>query len=254
MMSDPNWIEIKASDSKDYYIRASWEARAETPDRLALRFLRMIDSLREIDPAVFGLWTCGARRPRKFELDRDRYSEEIAAGVMRDDWGKPTPIYGYWFGARTRDTPDDRTFGVRCHAGGTVKESFPNAVTFETSSSANLEPDPAVVSHRIFRAAMLAIVDAWEPACGGAYSRKLIQLNDSASHFPAAWIQYLCPRLAKKVTSPSTVLAEHLPNGGLLMTATMETFDVHTPAHLAAAQDMAAAMAPLDALPWPSGK
>jgi hypothetical protein len=36
------------------------------------------------------------------------------------------------------------------------------------------------------------------------------------------------------------------------MTATTETFDVDNPAHLKAAQDMAAAMAPLDALPWPS--
>ena len=38
------------------------------------------------------------------------------------------------------------------------------------------------------------------------------------------------------------------------MTATTETFDVDNPAHLAAARDMAAAMAPLNALPWPSGR
>jgi Immunity protein 52 len=252
MMSDPTWTEIKTSNSKDYYIRASWEARAETPNELASRFLRMIDSLKEINPAVFSLWTCGARRPQKFETVRDRYAEEIAAGVMRDDWGEPTPVYGYWFGAFTRDTPDNRSFAVRCNAGGTVKESFPNAVTFETSSLANLEPDPAVVSHRVFRSAMLAIVDAWAPVRGSAYSRKLIQLNDSASDFPAAWIQYLSPWLAQKITPPSTVLSEHLPNGGLLMSATTETFDINNPAHLKAAQDMAAAMAPLDLLPWPS--
>jgi hypothetical protein len=34
--------------------------------------------------------------------------------------------------------------------------------------------------------------------------------------------------------------------------ATTETFDIDNPAHLKAAQDMAAAMAPLNALPWPS--
>ena len=38
------------------------------------------------------------------------------------------------------------------------------------------------------------------------------------------------------------------------MTATKETFDVDNPAHLEAAQDMAAAMASLNALPWPSGR
>jgi hypothetical protein len=56
----------------------------------------------------------------------------------------------------------------------------------------------------------------------------------------------------QKITPPSTVLSEHLPNGGLLMSATTETFDIDNPAHLKAAQDMAAAMAPLNALPWPS--
>jgi hypothetical protein len=67
-------------------------------------------------------------------------------------------------------------------------------------------------------------------------------------------IQYLCPWLAQEITPSSTVLSEHLPNGGLLMTATMETFDVDNPAHLAAARDMAGAMAPLNALPWPSSR
>ena len=47
---------------------------------------------------------------------------------------------------------------------------------------------------------------------------------------------------------------EHLPNGGLLMSATTESFDVDNPAHFKAAQDMAAAMAPLNDLRWPSGR
>ncbi len=250
MTSKPIPIEIKTTDSKDYYIRASWEARAETPDELASRFLRMIDALKEIDPA-FGLWACGKKRPKKFEMVRDRYAEEIAAGLSRSDWGEPTPVYGYWFAAVTRDVPRDRYFVVSCNAGQTVPESFPNAVTLTTSSS-KLGPDPNVVSYRVFRPALLAIVDAWEPVRVGAYSQQLIQLNENASYFPAAWIQYLNPWLAQKITPPSTVLSEHLPNGGLLMSATTETFDVDNPAHLAAAQDMATAMAPLNELPWPS--
>ena len=39
-MSEPNWIEFK-SESKSYFITANWEARAETPDEIAARFLRM---------------------------------------------------------------------------------------------------------------------------------------------------------------------------------------------------------------------
>jgi hypothetical protein len=245
--------EVKTTDSKDYYIRASWEARAETPDELAARFLRMIDALKQIDP-VFSRWSCGRTRHLvEFENVRDRYAEEIAAGLARSDWGEPTPVYGYSFGAVTRDTPRDRFFAATCNAGGTARSPFSNAVTFTTSSNKAML-DPNVVGYRVFRPALLAIVDAWEPAHAAAYSQQLIQRYGGDSYFSPAWIQYLCPWLAEKITPPSTVLSEYLPGGGLLMTATTETFDVDNPAHLKAAQDMAAAMAPLDALPWPSGR
>ncbi|HYA79629.1 MAG TPA: hypothetical protein VED87_01705, partial [Methylocystis sp.] len=58
--------------------------------------------------------------------------------------------------------------------------------------------------------------------------------------------------LAQKIAPPTTALVERLPGGGLLMTAATETFDVNNPNHMAVADDMAAAMAPLDRLPWPS--
>jgi hypothetical protein len=46
------------------------------------------------------------------------------------------------------------------------------------------------------------------------------------------------------------VIVERLANGGLLMLATTQTFDVENPVHMAAARAMAAAIAPLNALPW----
>lgn len=108
------------------------------------------------------------------------------------------------------------------------------------------------MSYRVFRPALLPIVDAWDPVIAGAKSHPLVQSDEARSYFSLAWMKYLCPWLAEKITPPSTVLAEHLPNGGLLMAATTETFDVDNPMHLAAAQDMATAMAPLDRLPSPS--
>ncbi len=252
MMSKPNLVEFK-SDSKSYSIHCNWEQRAETPEELAARFLRMIDSLKEIDPA-FRLWTCGKKRPEKLEEVRDRYAEEIAAGITRDDWREPVPGDGYRFGARSRDTPKDRSFYVTCMGGSIIKRSFTNSVTLATDSVTGSRPDAGVVSYRVFRPALLAIVDAWEPVRARATCHPLIQLYKGDSLFPPVWIQYLCPWLAQKITPPSTVLSENLPNGGLLMSATTETFDVDNPAHLAAAQDMATAMAPLDRLPWPSQK
>ena len=56
---------------------------------------------------------------------RDRYASEIAAGIELDDWGEPTPVCGYWFGAITRDTPRNRSFAVLCNAGATFEVGFP---------------------------------------------------------------------------------------------------------------------------------
>ena len=48
------------------FIDGHWEARAETPEELAARFVRMIDAFEQIDP-IFHRWACSYRRPRNFE-------------------------------------------------------------------------------------------------------------------------------------------------------------------------------------------
>jgi hypothetical protein len=250
-MTRPIGIEIK-NESRNFFINANWEARAETPDALAARFLRMIDALTEIDP-VFRLWTCGARRPEKLEEVRCCYAAEIAAGVARDEWNnKPSLLEGYSFGAFTRDTPKPRSFTVTCMAGSQIRDVFVNRVIFSTKAEIRARPDADVVSYRIFHAALLAIVEAWDPVHARATSHPLNETYGGGMYFGRAWMKYLCPWLAEMITPPSTVVTERLPNGGLLMIATTETFDVDNPAHMKAAQDMEKAMAPLERLPWPS--
>src|SRR5450755_646979 len=92
-----------------FNVRVYWERRAETPEALATRFVRTIDRLQEIDP-VFALWTCGSKRPRKFESMRNRYMEEVAEGLAKDDWGNLVPMNGYRFGALTRGQSPGHSF------------------------------------------------------------------------------------------------------------------------------------------------
>ena len=95
------------------------------------------------------------------------------------------------------------------------------------------------------------MVEAWEPVCAKSYPDPLIASVPGGIYFHQTWIQYLCPWLASLVTPlPAPVLVEHLPNGGLLMSATAETFDIENPSHMAAARSIAAAIAPLNDLPW----
>ncbi|MGH6853443.1 MAG: Imm52 family immunity protein [Methylocella sp.] len=233
--------------STQYGAKAYWERRAETPEALAARFVRTIDSLQAIDP-VFALWTCGSKRPKKFETMRDRYAEEVAEGLTKDDWGEPEPIYGYWFGALTRGQARDRSFSLRVHAGSTYPHPFANDITFLTNH--NSIPDPAVITYEIFKRALLAIVEAWDPLCCTSFPLAILNLVEKGLYFHETWIQYLCPWLASLVTPPASAIVEHLPNGGLLMSATAQTFDVGNPAHMTVARDIAAAIAPLNALPW----
>ena len=215
---------IKFVYDRGYKINANWERRAETPDALAARFVRTIDRLQEIDP-VLALWTCGKSRPRRFETLRDRYAEEVAEGLTKDDWGVPEPINGYWFGALTRGQVRHRSFSVRIHAGSTYPAPFPNDVLFRTSMG--FIPDPSVITYDIFKLALLAMADAWDPVRCAAYSDALPKPGPGGICFRESWIQYLCPWLASLVTPPpAPVMVERLPDGGLLMSATAETFDI----------------------------
>ncbi len=232
---------------RGFKVHAYWERRRETPDALAARFVRTIDNLHEIDP-IFALWTCVSKRPKKFETVRDRYAEEVADGLTKDDWGKPEPINGYWFGAVTREQARNRSFSLSVHAGSTYPMPVPNDVLLSTNSG--FVPDSSVVTYKILKPALLAIVEAWDPVRCAAYPDALRALGKKGTYFREVWIQYLCPWLASLVAPPTSCIAEHLPDGGLLMSATMETFDVENPAHMAAARDIAAAIAPLNDLPW----
>jgi hypothetical protein len=234
--------------SRQYGVKAYWERRAETPEALAERFVRTIDSLQEIDP-VFALWTCGSTRPRQFETMRHHYAEEVVEGLAKSDWGKPLPIKGYSFGAVTREQPRNRSFSISVHAGSTYPVPFANDITFLTGY--NSIPDPAVVTYEIFKRALLAIVDTWDPVDCAAYPLAILNLVEKGVYFRESWIQYLYPWLASLVTPPPRpVIVEHLPNGGLLMSATRETFDIENPAHMAAARQIGTAIAPLNDLPW----
>lgn len=181
---------INRVESAQYGVKAYWERRAETPDVLAARFVRTIVRLQEIDP-VFALWTCVSRHPKKFETVRDRYAQEVAAGVIKDDWGEPEPIQGYRFGAVTRQQQRSRTFDISVRADSTCPWPFPNDVTFLTEYKSI--PDPAVITYGIFKSAVLAVANAWNPLSSSAYPLAILNLVEKGRYFRPVWIQYLCP-------------------------------------------------------------
>ncbi len=230
------------------YILACWRAREETPEALADRFVKLIDRLGQIDP-VFELWTSGAGRRKKFETLRDHYADVVKACLSKDDFGEPLPIDGFWFSGATRGQPDSRRYVIRIHAGAYKPTAeYQNDLMFETSSMAT--PEPASITYPLFKSVLRAIVDNWNPDDCLVMPEPLMDFIDLDRHFRDPWMQYLSKPFADLVTPPEHVLTEHLPNGGILMSATTETFDVSNPAHLAGARAIGAATRPLEKLPY----
>jgi len=224
-----------------YFITASWGPRAETPERLASRFFRMIDSLESIDSAL-ERWTYD--RKSDLRANGDDFTAYIASKIERDGAGGVNSKSGYWFSVRSADDlAPDRRFSIQCHAGKSVGDVFANDVIFQEETQ--LQPTAELHSYSIFRSVLLVIADAWEPATIEANCDWLVQRKNYNPHFRPAWMRYLCPALAQEATTPACAIVEYLPNGGLLLSATQQTFDVDNAQHVAAAEGIAAALAEL---------
>jgi hypothetical protein len=233
--------EVITTRVNGYFITASWGPRAETPNKLAARFFQMIDRLKPSDPAL-DRWTYD--RKTDLQAKRGDFSAYIASKIERDDYGGINSNSGYWFGARSPDNvAPERRFSIQCHAGKSIGEDFVNHVIIKQDTW--VQPAVELHSYSIFRLALLAIAEAWEPTTIEANCGWLVQRKTYNPHFRPAWMRYLCPALAREAKPPACAIVEHLPNGGLLLSATEQTFDVDNPQHVAAAEAIASALAGL---------
>ena len=238
-----------------YEIRAYWGPRRETAAQCGARYWRMLELLAAIDPA-FGGWKFAGRT--RFwpmpEAPGDKLTGLIADCVSRDDYDEPEPIYGYWFGAGTR-TRSNTSLTVKIRAGGYAPSITLLVNSVELLTDPLNEENAALITLPVFKPALLAIAAAWDATWCAAYPWDIVPLwskpGPGRPHFRMAWITYLSPRFAPMVTPPASAIVERTPGGGLLMIATEDRFDVSNPEHIAVARDIEAALAPVNALPWP---
>jgi hypothetical protein len=75
--------------------------------------------------------------------------------------------------------------------------------------------------------------------------------SQQGRHLPpfwSGWIVYLASRFADHVVLPPQVSVETVPGHGVMIYATRETFDLDNPAHVAAADAIQAALAPIQGM------
>ena len=240
----------------NYYIRSGLPSNPESPASLGAKFVRTVDALSGIDPAVFSNWKVmdyPARDSLPLAAARSRIAAIIDNNVSRDDFGQPNPYRGYSAGAYTdRGSPSSRGMSLRIRAGGK------NAG--ETSLMAgkyNIFPDAAVVTYPLFKAALLAINAIWPPAwaCACAFGSDFVKVpvnygdgvrgyrleslppapSDPTfpySRFHIPWLAYLSAHLAAGIELPAEIKTERTPDGGLLMIAAEALLEPTDPEHL----------------------
>ncbi len=238
-----------------YIIQAYWGPRRETPEQLGLRFMRMLDALAPID-RLFRDWEFfGSTKPWPMPSGAgDELTRLVAECVARAEDGDPSPIAGYQFGAAAR-TRTGTALSIEVHAGRYAPNDSFLTNTVELETKPLNEDNAGLITLPIFKSALLAVAAAWDATWCAAYPVDIIELwpkpGPGQPHFNMAWITYLSPRFAPMVTPPPAAIVEHTPQGGLVMAATTDRLDVTNPAHLAAAREIDAALAPVNALPWP---
>jgi hypothetical protein len=239
--------------SPEYSVTAYWGPRPQDPKAQVGPFLRTLDRLSRIHP-VFGPWYLFRRGEGVpvAPLSEERVCQIIADGVGRSDIGTPEPITGYQITAATGLVRVPNHIQLRIHAGNrTIARYFINTAILSTQPLQ--QENAAFITCSVMKDVLLAFVDQWHPTWCGVQSSDLYALYPSGTppSFKLAWMTYLSPRFAQMVTPPQSAIVERTPGEGLLMIAAAERFDAHNPAHLAAARDIDAAIAPVNALPWP---
>ena len=228
-------------DATHFYVNAVWTKRQESAESVADRYVRFIDAVTPLHPLLSDWIACGKRKPIPFATARRDLVKIVQERIDRDDDGTPEPRGGYGFSAYTREEPG---FELRGRVGRDY--SMPDLNRFQFSTTLGYWPKPSMITFDLFRLATLATIACWKPLFCSTQSSTLQPHMAPRTWFHASWFTYVHPSLVHRVASPNIPVVESTPDGGLLLGAASETFDVSNPAHLAAALSIENATRHLD--------
>jgi len=251
-MSNAEELELQ---NANYGILAFWGARAESPDQLADRLLQTLTRVRAID-RLFHQWYFVHEDDGVplHSVDRPQLTALIADHVSRDDFDVPEVEAGYYFTVVNEGERSPRSAHLRFHTGCSYSwSSHSNSAIFNTDEF--VPQDVTLFTPALFKQVLLALVGAWEPSWCEVGSSETRDLSPSIRETGTpmvrlAWMTYLSPRFARLVTPPEAAIVEQTPDGGLLMIASAERFNVGNAQHMRVAREIEASLAPVNALPW----
>lgn len=105
-----------------------------------------------------------------------------------------------------------------------------------------------ILSYDILKNIIFALIPIWRAAFVRVYPRDIDsdRRTRRAGIFGISWMVWLCPELAKDIGPISGIINEPTPDGGILLAATKDAFDLSDASHEAAAERLWAALAPVN--------
>src|ERR1700744_4206224 len=107
----------------DFYAHFPLPSGPINPDWLGPKFIATLDTLSQIDPALFAGWQVGDLYKMKgipLAAARPRISEIIGRNIARDDFGHPEPDYGTALVALTSSASESRQMSFAAMTYGTA--------------------------------------------------------------------------------------------------------------------------------------
>lgn len=243
-------------DDASFWMQAQWGARVETPDALAERLLRTTAALQRLR-AQFDDWdwgdaqeiwdTEGQGGAYPFVDVRAHLVHAIERNAGTGDEGTPDPFNGYLMAIKTKSDVGLTISASKGAKGGYAFTPFVNSAKFELPP----RPVPSLLSFDLLRAVFLTVDEIWETTWAEA-SPPDVRPFWTGYPVRVAWMSYVSPHFASRMTPPASAVVEHRPNGGLFLAATRDVFETANPAHLAVAREIEAALQPLNRVPNPN--
>jgi hypothetical protein len=235
------------------HVEAYWRPRGETAQDCAVRLNRMLEGLAKAHPA-FSHWNkqaysrAAANKPAwAMPPNVDELARVFEKGLVHKDIPRiPWPEMGYRVSAwNGRDPPYGASLSVWPGSYGAAR-SLPNRVDLSLKRACPDNTD--LINTAVLKPALLSVATAWEPDYAVVVPWTYWPHAFGDRGYPqlrSGWMTYLAPKYACRLMPPPIATVELVPNGGMLLLATEEQFDMHNPQHLAAAEAIQAALEPL---------
>jgi len=217
----------------------SWAPRVETADQIYDRMKQSIEVLGAIHPE-FRAWNV---------IDMAQGLQSLLGGRRASmpapknaAMGEPSPPHGFMVLAAKDLMSWPEGMAMVCAGAGRMTSPGMVGLTFKTDARA---PDPTITTYSAFKNLMMSLVPVWNCTFAQAYTSSLRAKLKGGEPIGSSWRTYLSPDLSD-IDPPQDVAIEDTEDYGLLLSAAEQKFDVNNAGHIAAAEHLQAALAPLN--------